>query len=87
MNRYTEEEVYLKVRSAMVELFELDESIVTKDAHLFEELGLDSIDAVDLIVTLKNETGIKVRPDDFKTVRTVKDVVSAVMNILQGENG
>ena len=83
---YTTDEVYLQVRSAMVELFELDEDLVTPEAHLFQELGLDSIDAVDLDVKLKNETGCKVRPDDFKTVRTVNDVVNAVMALLQGDN-
>lgn len=86
MASYTEKEIFEQVRAAMVDLFELDESAITPQAHLFQELGLDSIDAVDLVVTLKNKTGIKVRPEDFKTVRTVNDVVVAVMGLLQGDN-
>lgn len=86
MASYMEKEIFEQVRAAMVDLFELDESAITPEAHLFQELGLDSIDAVDLVVTLKNKTGIKVRPEDFKTVRTVNDVVAAVMGLLQEDN-
>ena len=86
MASYTQKEIFEQVRAAMVDLFEMDESAITPQAHLFQELGLDSIDAVDLVVTLKNKTGIKVRPEDFKTVRTVNDVVAAVMGLLQEDN-
>lgn len=79
---YSEDEVFCKVRAAMVDLFELEEDIVTPDAFLFQDLGLDSIDAIDLVVRLKNETGMKVRPDEFKTVRTVADVVKTVKGLL-----
>ena len=79
---YTEDEIFRQVREAMVDLFELEEEVVTLDAHLFLDLGLDSIDAIDLVVRLKNETGMKVKPDEFKTVRTVKDVVNTVKGLL-----
>jgi acyl carrier protein len=79
---YSENEVFLKVRTAMVDLFELEEAMITPQALLFDQLGLDSIDAVDLVVRLKNETGITVRPEEFKTVRTVDDVVKAVHRLL-----
>ena len=86
MKVYNEDEVFEQVRDAMVELFELDENLVTLDAHMYEELGLDSIDAIDLVVRLKNTTGIKVQPDDFKSVRTVEDVVKTVLALLKGDN-
>ena len=86
MKVYNEDEVFEQVRDAMVELFELDENLVTLDAHMYEELGLDSIDAIDLVVRLKNTTGIKVQPDDFKSVRTVEDVVKTVLVLLKGDN-
>ncbi len=82
----SENEIFLQVRAAMVDLFELDETKVTLDAHLFDDLSLDSIDAVDLIVRLKNETGMKVRPDEFKSVRTVADVVKTVKSLLPEDN-
>ena len=86
MTVYSEKDVFQKVRAAMVDLFELDEAVITPQALLFDQLGLDSIDAVDLVVRLKNETGIAVRPDEFKAVRTVGDVVKAVHRLLSADH-
>jgi len=86
MTVYSEKDVFQKVRAAMVDLFELDEAVITPQALLFDQLGLDSIDAVDLVVRLKNETGITVRPDEFKAVRTVDDVVKAVHRLLSADH-
>ena len=83
---YTEEEIFCQVQEAMVELFELEEDAVKREAHLFQDLGLDSIDAVDLVVRLKNTTGMKVTPDEFKSVRTVEDVVQTVHKLISGDN-
>ena len=54
----------------------------TAAAKLFEDLDLDSIDAVDLVVRLQDLTGRKIKPDQFKTVRTVSDVVDRVHDLL-----
>ena len=51
-------------------------------SNLFVDLDLDSIDAVDLALKLQEMTGKRIKPDEFKTVRTVSDVVSAVRNLL-----
>ncbi|MCV5899392.1 acyl carrier protein, partial [Escherichia coli] len=53
------------------------------DAHLYQDLDLDSIDAVDLVVHLQNVTGKKIKPAEFSTVRTVDDVVNAVTELLK----
>lgn len=71
-------EIFNQLQSIMVELFELDADEVTLQSHLYEDLDLDSIDAVDLVVQLQNITGEKIRPEEFKQVRTVADVVQAV---------
>jgi acyl carrier protein len=55
---------------------------VTLDANLYEDLEIDSIDAVDLIDHIKRQTGKKIAADDFKTVRTVGDVVEAVYRLV-----
>lgn len=68
-------EIYQILKSTMVDLFELDEAEVTPDAHLYEDLDLDSIDAVDLAVKITEITGQRVDPEDFKKVRTVQDLV------------
>ncbi len=66
------------------EMFELDKSKITLDADLYSDLDIDSIDAVDLVVKLKELTGKRLRPEAFKTVRTVQDVVDA-LSALQRE--
>lgn len=80
----TEQEIEQKVRSILVSEFEIDGASLTPDTNLFTELDLDSIDAVDLIVRLQQEVGKKVDPADFKSIRTLKDVVSAVAKLVNG---
>lgn len=60
------------------EMFELDKSKITPDANLYSDLDIDSIDAVDLAVKLKELTGKRLQPEVFKSVRTVQDVVNAL---------
>jgi acyl carrier protein len=79
------EEIYQRLQLVMQELFELDPNQVTLQARLYEDLDIDSIDAVDLIVELKKITGKKLRPEEFKSVRTVEDVVDAISRLLRGD--
>ena len=60
------------------EMFEIEKDDITLEANLYEDLDIDSIDAVDLVVRLKNITGEKILPEDFKNVRTIADVVAAI---------
>lgn len=70
--------VYKEISDFLVDTFEVPESDLTPDADLVENLGLDSIDAVDLMVKLQEITGKKVTPEQFKTVRTINDVLDVV---------
>ena len=76
------DEILLMIRDIMLEMFEIEPDEVTPDARLYEDLDFDSIDAVDMIVKLKEITGRQVKPDDFKNARTVEDVVNAVYKLL-----
>lgn len=78
----TRDEVFATLRDALVELFELDAERVTLDANLYQDLEIDSIDAVDLIDHIKRQTGKKIAAEEFKAVRTVGDVVEAVLNVV-----
>lgn len=69
----------------MSSMFELDPQSLNEDAQLYDDLDIDSIDAVDLIVELKNYTGRKIAPEDFKNVRTVGDIVTAMQDLLEDE--
>ncbi len=63
------------------EMFELDKSKITLEANLYSDLDIDSIDAVDLAVKLKELTGKRLQPEVFKSVRTVQDVVNALASL------
>jgi acyl carrier protein len=76
------EEILTAVKTILIEMFEIDEEAITPEARLYEDLDFDSIDAVDMIVRLKEMTGKSVKPEDFKTARTISDVVEAVYNML-----
>lgn len=78
----TKEEVLAAVTELLDELFEIDADKVKPEAKLYEDLDLDSIDAVDMVVRLKEITGKKIEPEDFKNVRTVDDVVESVHAML-----
>ena len=79
----TREDIFNILRDALVELFELDAERITLDANLYEDLEIDSIDAVDLIDHIKRQTGKKIAAEEFKAVRTVNDVVEAVYRLVQ----
>ncbi|HCE3709290.1 TPA: acyl carrier protein [Vibrio parahaemolyticus] len=83
MTDVNKDQVFEQVKDALVELFEIDADDIQPDAHLYQDLDLDSIDAVDLVVHLQNVTGKKIKPADFSTVRTVDDVVNAVTELLK----
>ena len=77
------DEVFQKVQDALVELFELDVADIHLETKLYQELDLDSLDAVDLVVHLQKLTGKKIKPEEFKMVRTVEDIVNAVEALLK----
>ena len=74
----TKEEILKKIQEMLAQLFDLDPEEIKPESKLFEELELDSIDAVDLVVKLQKQIGKKIMPEDFKQVRTVQDVVDVV---------
>ena len=60
------------------ELFEVPPERVTLDARLYEDLELDSIDAIDLVVKLQQFTNRKFKPEEFRSARTIGDVLDRV---------
>ncbi|MCF6255587.1 MAG: acyl carrier protein [Gammaproteobacteria bacterium] len=82
---HTKESIYEYLKGVMSELFEVEVDTIRPDSRLYEELDIDSIDAVDMIIKLKDLTGKKLRPEDFKNVRTVQDVVDAVYVLINND--
>ena len=78
----TRDDIFAQIKAALVELFEVDEEAITPEARLYQDRELDSIDAIDLVVHLQKLTGKKIKPEEFKSVRSVNDVVDAVERLL-----
>lgn len=70
-----------RLRAVLSERFGIDAADVVQDALLYEDLDLDSIDAVDLVVRLRELTGKTVPPQAFRSVRTVGDVVRVLKTL------
>jgi len=81
-NAMTNEELFAMLSNILEEAFEVEADDISLEANLYQDLDLDSIDAVDLVVKLREQTGKKIEPDDFKQVRTVEDVIVAIKKLL-----
>ncbi|WP_111858832.1 acyl carrier protein [Acinetobacter sp. CFCC 10889] len=77
----TQEQILEKLREWMEELFEIEPENIQLDSNLYSDLDVDSIDAIDLVVKIKELTGKQVQPEDFKNVRTIQDVVTVIQNM------
>ena len=75
------ENILAQVRETLVELFDLEPSDVVPEAKLYEDLDIDSIDAVDLLIDLKKSTNVDLTPAQFKQVRTIQDVVDVLAGL------
>ena len=77
------EQIYDMLCGILVDKFEIDSQDINLHASLYQDLDLDSIDAVDLVIKLQQMTGKKIQPDEFKAVRTVDDVVNAIDGLMK----
>lgn len=73
--------IYSQIVDYLVTTFDVPRDLITPEADLVNQLNLDSIDAIDLMVRLQEITGRKVAPDDFKSVRTIDDVLTLVQRM------
>ena len=78
MNRDT---MFKEIRSVLVDEFEIDQSLITPNSNLYEELDIDSIDAVDLLVRLRELTDKRISPEDFQQVRTINDILDRLATL------
>lgn len=69
------QELVTKINEVFEEYFELERELLEPDAHIFEDLGLDSLDIVDLIVAMQKKFGVNIRDDErLKQIRTLNDL-------------
>lgn len=80
----TRDEIYQQLQQILFDNFEIAKDRITLDANLYTDLDLDSIDAVDLVIHVQDLIGAKIGPDEFKSARTVNDVIDVVITLLAG---
>lgn len=80
---HSKETIYEHLQAILIELFEIEPGDISPEANLYEDLDIDSIDAVDMAVRLNELTGHKIQPSDFRDIRTVNDVVDTVYALVQ----
>jgi len=71
----SKEDIFVKVKKVLMEVFEFEESLIIPNAHLYRDLGLDSFDSIDLAVKFGADVGIKLKEEDLRPIRTIADIV------------
>ena len=77
----TKEDVLGRINDVLAGEFEIDRAKLVPEARLFEDLALDSIDAVDLVVRMQQQTSLKVKAEEFKASRTLGDVADVIVKL------
>lgn len=72
--------IFEKIREILCEQLDVEESDVTMESNIAEDLGADSMDVVDLIMSIEDEFEIEVPDEKVEGIRTVGDVVNFIEN-------
>ena len=84
----TETEIIEKTNKVFEESFEIEKDRLKPGAHIFNDLGLDSLDIVDLVVALQNSFGVNIRNEEkIRDIRTLQDVYQFISQIKNAESG
>ena len=70
--------VFEKVRDIIVDQLDADESAVTMDASIIDDLGADSLDVVDLVMSIEEEFDVEIPDEEVKNIKTVGDIVKFI---------
>lgn len=82
----TEQQIFAELKKVLTETFEIEADKIVPDAKIYEDLDIDSIDAVDLIVKLQPFIGTKkITPASFKSVRTIGDLTKTLTALINGD--
>ena len=82
----TEQEIIEKTNKVFEESFEIEKERLVPQAHIFTDLGLDSLDIVDLVVALQNSFGVKIRNEEgVRDIRTLQDIYTFIASLKNEE--
>lgn len=69
-----------KIKDLIVDQLDVEESKVTMDTNIQDDLGADSLDIVDLIMAVEDEFEVKIEDEDVENLKTVGDIVNYIDN-------
>jgi acyl carrier protein len=82
----TNQEIIEKTNKVFEESFEIEQERLVPEAHIFTDLGLDSLDIVDLVVALQNSFGVKIRNEEgVRDIRTLQDIYTFIASLKNEE--
>jgi len=82
-----DQEIINKINKVFEESFEIEKERLVPEAHIFTDLGLDSLDIVDLVVALQNSFGVKIRNEEkVRDIRTLQDIYQFISSLKNEEN-
>ena len=67
-----------KLKSILSTQFDVEEDTITNDTNLADDLGADSLDVVDLLMSIEDEFGVEVPDDEIENIKTVGSLVSYI---------
>ena len=67
--------VFEKVRDILMDQLDAEESAITMEASIIDDLGADSLDVVDLVMTLEDEFDVEIPDEEIENIKTVGDIV------------
>jgi acyl carrier protein len=77
-----DQEIISKINKVFEESFEIEKERLVPTAHIFTDLGLDSLDIVDLVVALQNAFGVKIRNEEkVRDIRTLEDIYTFISSL------
>ncbi|MBA3035584.1 MAG: acyl carrier protein [Desulfobacterium sp.] len=78
----TEQEIIQLTNQVFEESFEIEKELLKPETNIFEDLGLDSLDVVDLVVALQEKFGVKIRNDErIKNIRSLGDIYNFIFKL------
>jgi acyl carrier protein len=76
--KMAKEEIFEKLKELVVDQLGVEEDEVTMEASMQDDLGADSLDLVDLVMSVEEEFGVKVADEDLENIKTVGDIVDYI---------
>lgn len=70
--------MFEKVRDMLAKQLNLKPEVITLESDVVKDLGADSLDVVELLISLEDDYGISIPEDDIVNVKTVKDIVDMI---------